>query len=65
MPMRTHYIVRDLRRPNNERLGMVTNAKILLGEIQYKVLWDDNKSEWVAAKHIIDDDDQQGNLESR
>ncbi len=63
--MRTHYIVRDLRR-SNERLGMVTNAKILLGEVQYKVLWDDNKSEWVAAKHIIDDDDeQQGNLESR
>lgn len=64
--MRTHYIVRDLRR-SNERLGMVTNKQILLGEVQFKVLWDDNKHEWVPEKYIVDDDidEQQGNLESR
>lgn len=46
---------------------MVTNKKILFGETQFKVLWDDNKHEWVAERYIVDDDDdeQQGNLESR
>jgi hypothetical protein len=38
---------------------MVTNGQILLGEVQFKVLWDDNKHEWVAAKYVAEDEDEQ------
>lgn len=57
--MRTHYLVKDLRQACRERLGMVTNGQVLLGEVQFKVLWDDNKHEWVAAKYVKEDEDEQ------
>jgi len=49
---KAYYLVSD-KRSKDVRYGMVTNGRIILGVVQFKVLWENrNEHEWVKADDL-------------